>query len=107
MKTYDASELTSAIAIHPGEFLKDELEARSMTQKELAKRLNYSYSVINEIINGKRPFSTELALMLEELWGTKAYIWINLQSTYTLQVTRTDKQFLKRLDEIRKIASVL
>lgn len=45
--------------------------------------------------------------MLEELWGTKAYIWINLQSIYTLQVTRTDKQFLKRLDEIRKIASVL
>ena len=81
---------TSYAPTHPGELLKDELEARNMTQKELAKRLNYSYSVINKVINGKRSFPTELALMLEELWGTKAYVWINLQSAYTLQVTRSD-----------------
>lgn len=42
--------------IHPGEFLKDELEARSMTQKELAKRLNYSYSVITKSLTGNGLF---------------------------------------------------
>lgn len=101
------NNMTPAFPIHPGEMLKDELDARRMTQKELSRILGFSYTVLNEIINGKRAFPADLALMLEELWGTKAYIWINLQADYTLQTIRNDKTLLKRLADIRKIASVL
>ena len=39
-------------AIHPGEIIKDELEAINMTQKELAILLGVKSSYINEIIKG-------------------------------------------------------
>lgn len=103
----NTTDMTPALAVHPGELLKDELEARHMTQKELSRVLGFSYTVLNEIINGKRAFPADLALMLEELWGTKAYIWVNLQTDYTLQMVRTDKSIMQRLANIRKIASVL
>ena len=40
-----ADEITPAILIHPGEMIKDELEARGMTQKDLANKLGISYTV--------------------------------------------------------------
>ena len=39
------------IAIPPGEFLIEEIEARSITQKELARRMGRPLNAINEIIN--------------------------------------------------------
>ena len=39
---------------HPGEVLKDELEYRGISQRGLAKKLGISYSVLNEVLNGKR-----------------------------------------------------
>ena len=41
--------------IHPGEMIKDEIIACGITQKELAKQMGVSYTVFNEILNGKRP----------------------------------------------------
>ena len=49
--------------IHPGEMIKDEIAARGITQKELAKQMGVSYTVFNEILNGKRPVTTEYALL--------------------------------------------
>jgi len=45
MKTKIKYRLTPAtipgFAIHPGEHLKDELEARKMSQKKLAEKMNF------------------------------------------------------------------
>lgn len=67
----------------------------------------FSYTALNEIINGKRSFPADLAVMLAELWGTKAYSGVNMQTDYTLQLTRTDSKLLDRLTAIRKYASML
>ena len=40
--------------IHPGQYLAEELEARSMTQKALAERMGRPLKTISEIINGKK-----------------------------------------------------
>ena len=50
-----ANDMTSSMLIHPGEMIKDEIIARGITQKELAKQMGVSYTVFNEILNGKRP----------------------------------------------------
>ncbi len=92
--------------IHPGEMIKDEIMARGITQKELARQMGVSYTVFNEILNGKRPVTTEYALLLEAALGTDANIWIGLQNSYNMQKMRQDKSFLKRLESIRKIAAV-
>ena len=61
----------------------------------------------NEILNGKRPVTTEYALLLEAALGTPASIWIGLQADYNLQKAKQDKSFMKRLEKVRKIAAVL
>ena len=98
--------MTSSLLIHPGEMIKDEIIAREMTQKKLAKQMGVSYTVFNEILNGKHPVTTEYALLLEAALGTKAEMWIGLQADYNLQAIKQDKPFMKRLEKIRKIAAV-
>lgn len=100
------SDMTSSMLIHPGEMIKDEIIARGMTQKDLVQQMGVSYTVFNEILNGKRPVTTEYALLLEAALGTNASIWIGLQADYNMQKAKQDKSFMKRLEKIRKIAAV-
>lgn len=101
-----ANNMTSSELIHPGEMIKDEIMARGMTQKELALQMGVSYTVFNEILNGKRPVNTEYALLLEAALGTDANIWLGLQSDYNMQRIKQDKSFMKRLERIRKLTAV-
>jgi len=101
-----ANNMTSSMLIHPGEMIKDEIMARGLTQKELAQQMGVSYTVFNEILNGKRPVTTEYALLLEAALGTDANIWIRMQAEYNMQKVKQDKRFMKRLEKIRKIAAI-
>lgn len=102
-----ANNMMPSMLIHPGEMLKDEIEARGITQKDLAKRMGVSYTVFNEILNGKRPITTEYALLLEAALGIDAGIWLRLQADYNMQKAKSDKSFIARLEQIRKYAAVL
>ena len=106
MKEKVANNMVSSILIHPGEMIKDEIAARGLTQKNLAKQMGVSYTVFNEILNGKRPVTTEYALLLEAALGTDANIWLGLQADYNMQKMKQDRSFMKRLELIRKIAAV-
>ena len=103
----DANNMMPSMLIHPGEMLKDEIEARGITQKDLSKRMGVSYTVFNEILNGKRPITTEYALLLEAALGIDAGIWLRLQADYNMQKAKSDKSFIARLEQIRKYAAVL
>ena len=43
--------------VHPGEIIKDEMEARKISQREFARQVDMSYTVLNELLNGKRSLS--------------------------------------------------
>ena len=101
-----ANNMTSSELIHPGEMIKDEIIARGLTQKELAQQMGVSYTVFNEILNGKRPVTIEYALLLEAALGTNANIWLGLQADYNMQKIKQDKSFMKRLESIRKYAAI-
>ena len=64
MELSTANNMTSSELIHPGEIIKDEIMARGLTQKELAQQMGVSYTVFYEILNGKRPVTTEYACSL-------------------------------------------
>ena len=73
------------IAIHPGEYLAEEIEARGISQKELARRMGRPLNAINEIINGKKAITAETALQLEEVMPEiPARFWLNLETDYQL-----------------------
>ena len=77
-------DLTPFAATHPGDLIKDELQARKMTQKQLAQIAGIAESVLSEIINGKRSISINSAVALEKALEIPADYWINLQSQYDL-----------------------
>ena len=101
-----ANNMTSSMLIHPGEMIKDEIVARGLTQKDLAQQMGVSYTVFNEILNGKRPVTTEYALLLDAALGTDANIWLGLQAEYNMQKMKQDKSFMSRLEKIRKITAI-
>jgi HTH-type transcriptional regulator/antitoxin HigA len=73
------------IAIPPGEYLAEEIEARGLSQKELAKRMGRPVNAINEIINGKKTITAETALQLEDVMPEiPARFWLNLETDFEL-----------------------
>ena len=93
--------------VHPGELLKDELEYRRLSQKSVAKQLGLPYTAFNEILNGKRPVTTDFAMIMEAALGVSSGLLLRMQTDYNLQVAQKDNKLNKRLAEIRKVAAVL
>ncbi len=102
-----ANNLTPFEPTHPGELIRDELEANSLTQAKLAESIGVKPSLLNEIIKGKRGVNTEIALLIDAALNIPADLLLNLQSDYNMQMAKSDASFMKRLSSIRNIAAVL
>lgn len=76
------------ITTHPGDVLKEELEARGIPQKIFSEVLSIPYTQLNEILNGKRPITTDFALMMEAALGINLELLINMQMRYNMSVAR-------------------
>ena len=74
----------SLVAIHPGEYLKDELEARKITRRSFCDSINASPTTISDIVNGYKPMTARIAIRLEELWDIPAEFWMKAQIRYDL-----------------------
>lgn len=106
-RIYRCEELQPSTPIHPGEMLKDELEARGLSQRKFAGIIGMPYTAFNEIINGKRPITTDTALKIEAATGIAATIWVGLQADYNMQIARQDSKLSAILDNIRKAVAML
>lgn len=106
-KIYAPDELICAEAIHPGEMLKDELQARGLSQRKFAGIIGMPYTAFNEIINGKRPITTDTALKIEAATGIAADLWLGLQADYNMQRARRDNCLSAMLEQIRKAVAIL
>lgn len=96
-----------AFPTHPGEVLKEEIEERGITQRQLADSMGLTYSVVNEILNARRPLTAKTALMFEAVLDVPADSLMYLQTKYNMQTARKDSSMLDILKGIRKIAAVL
>lgn len=87
---------TPAEVFPPGEFLKEELEARGWSQVELAEILARPPRLISEIIAGKRAITPETAQGLSAAFGQSPQYWMNLETTYQLAKTRAAEPSVTR-----------
>lgn len=71
--------------IHPGETLRDDLDALGMSAAELARRIEVPVNRITGILNGRRAVTGDTALRLGRFFGTSAEFWLNLQKLYELR----------------------
>lgn len=79
-------------AVHPGEILEEECEVYAMQQVELAHRLGVARKTVNEIIKGKAPITSDMALKLERVFPQPAHFWNNLQRNYEQTLARLAEQ---------------
>ena len=100
-----ANNLTPFQPTHPGSLVKDELEFRHISQTRFSQKLGLPNSAFNEILNGKRPVTTDFALLMEAALNIPASMLMGLQTDYNLQVARNDRKLLAQLAEVRKLAS--
>ncbi len=87
-----ANDIVLKENFHPGEFIKDELDARDMKQKDLCVKMEIAKNVLSEIIHGKRNITPVLALKLEDALGVNAEFWMKLQSHYDINLIRNSNK---------------
>lgn len=76
--------------IHPGEYLRDELEETGLSIRELADALGVPHNRIAAILRGQRAVTADTALRLAAYFGTSAEVWLNLQKSYELNKTEQE-----------------
>jgi HTH-type transcriptional regulator / antitoxin HigA len=73
---------------HPGAFIREELEARGWSQRDLAYILGVPEQAVNLIVSGKRGISPEMAKALGQAFGVSAEYFVNLQRAYEMSLAR-------------------
>ena len=68
----------------PGEFIRDEMDARQWTQIDLADVLGVSVSHVNELLNARVNITADIAKGLDAAFGMTPEFWANLDSQYRL-----------------------
>lgn len=99
--------MMNRITTHPGDVLKEELEARGISQKKFSELLAIPYTQLNEILNGKRPVTTDFALMVEAALDINPELLINMQTRYNMSVARQKKPLIARLMDIKKACAAI
>jgi antitoxin HigA-1 len=73
--------------VHPGEVLRAEfMEPLHLSMNRLALDLRVPVTRIAEIVHERRGISADTALRLGRYFNTSAAFWLNLQTSYDLEV---------------------
>lgn len=87
--------------VSPGTILKEYMDARNITQKDLAKITESSERHISNLVNGKIKLTEEFAIKLEQVFkDIKAEFWMDIETAYRLHLLRNDDKEILRLRTI-------
>ena len=80
----------SMAPVHPGEVLREELDAIGLSASALAKAVDVPVNRITAILNGDRGITADTALRLGRYFDTTAQFWLNLQQTWQIRLAETN-----------------
>lgn len=75
-------QLKPFMNIPPGEFIREELEARDWKQEDLAQIVDLSPKHVSRIITGTDPISRDVAVRLASAFDQSPQYWVNLEAQY-------------------------
>lgn len=90
--------------IHPGEFLKEILAERGISQAQFARAIGVAPMRISHVVKGARPVTAELALLFGRALGQSPQYWLNLQAAYDLKIA--ERQIRAQLRAVSELESV-
>ena len=73
---------------HPGESLRDAMEAAGWTVTETAAKLGCTRQTFSRLLNGRTGISPAMALALERIGWSNAAFWVRSQAHYDLAQER-------------------
>lgn len=88
----EADEFRPDYFVSPGAVLRAELDARGLTQADLAARAGLSPKHVNQVVQNVAPLSAEVALLLERTLGVPSRVWNVLESRQREVATRKNAQ---------------
>ncbi|MCI5207999.1 MAG: addiction module antidote protein, HigA family [Candidatus Electrothrix sp. ATG2] len=94
---------------HPGEMLAEEfVKPLGITRKELARRLDVSYSSLIDILKERRSITPYTALRLSQVLGMSADFWLGLQQDWDLwhAMNSPEARKISRLKPIATLAKI-
>lgn len=86
---------------HPGQLIKEEIEYRKISQRELSKLTGVATNIINEILKGKRNCTPQFAVQLEDTLKIDAKVLLRLQINYDIAITK-----IKTIQKINSLSII-
>ncbi|MCC6778292.1 MAG: HigA family addiction module antidote protein [Hyphomicrobiales bacterium] len=80
-----------APVVHPGRFLKRELNARGLSANRLALDLGVPSGRITDILDGRRSVSADTAVRLGRYFGNRPQFWLDLQSHHDIALIERER----------------
>jgi len=97
-----AIKLHPSFAIHPGEWLREEIVAPSgLNVTDLADHLDVSRQSISKLLNGRQGLSADMAIRFEKAFGLKAETLMRMQAAHELAEARAHEDEI----EVGKVAA--
>ena len=96
MKNFDLNNITPFKAIHVGEYIKDELDARKMSQKELSLLTGIAAPILNDIIKSKRNITAEQSILIGRALCIDDDFFYEIQKQYDLDRARLSKKVMNQ-----------
>jgi antitoxin HigA-1 len=90
------------LAIHPGAYLKETLDELGVSQMAFARIVGISAMRVSRVVEGARPVTAELGLLLGKALDEPPEYWLNLQRAHDLAGARS--AIGRRLGAIRRLA---
>ena len=78
-------EFVPAEVFPPGQYIRDELDARGWTQADLAEVMDRPVQTISQIVQAKKRVTEDTAKELEAALGIEAEFWLKTESLYRLR----------------------
>lgn len=90
----------------PGDLIKEELEERGWSQRDLAEIMAVQPSIVSALIKGTKPISLDLARNLAAAFGNNAQFWLNMDAAYRLNLSMERHNATSARSELYEIAPV-
>lgn len=91
-----AISISSAFALHPGDWLLTEIvEPHGLNVTAAARHLGVTRQAMSALLNGRAGLSADMAIRFEKAFGVKADTLLRMQVAYELAQARANEDLIR------------